>query len=137
IEANQLDNLITLCPPCHQRAEQSVRMRSGLNGLGYVLQHLAPLFLMCDITDIGLSTEPKSTLANGQPAIALYDMVPAGIGLSEKLYELHDKLLRNANELVLGCSCKEGCPSCVGPAGQNGIGGKNETIALLRYLIKI
>ena len=41
-QANQLDNLITLCPNCHQRVEQAVRIRSGLSGLGYVISHLAP-----------------------------------------------------------------------------------------------
>jgi DEAD/DEAH box helicase domain-containing protein len=135
IEANQLDNLITLCPNCHKLAEQSIRMRSGLAGLGYVLQHLAPLFLMCDINDIGLSSEPQSTLADGQPAVALYDMIPAGIGLSERLFEIYAQLLQNALELVSSCSCPDGCPSCVGPAGENGVGGKVETLALLRQLV--
>jgi DEAD/DEAH box helicase domain-containing protein len=135
IEANQLDNLITLCPNCHKLAEQSIRMRSGLAGLGYVLQHLAPLFLMCDINDIGLSSEPQSTLADGQPAVALYDMIPAGIGLSERLFEIYAQLLQNALELVSSCSCPDGCPSCVGPAGENGVGGKAEALALLRQLV--
>jgi DEAD/DEAH box helicase domain-containing protein len=134
IEANQLDNLITLCPACHQRAEASIRMRSGLFGLGYVLHHLAPLFLMCDIGDIGLDADPKSALTDGLPAVAIYDMVPAGIGLSERLFEIQDRLLANAYELVSSCSCRDGCPSCVGPAGENGTGGKAETLALLRHL---
>jgi DEAD/DEAH box helicase domain-containing protein len=134
IEANQLDNLITLCPNCHKLAEHSIRMRSGLAGLGYVLQHLAPLFLMCDINDIGLSSEPQSSLADGQPAVALYDMIPAGIGLSERLFEVHQTLATNALELVTGCECLEGCPGCVGPAGENGIGGKAETLAILNQL---
>lgn len=134
IEANQLDNLITLCPACHRRAEQSLRMRSGLAGLGYVLQHLAPLFLMCDIDDLGLNSDPQSPLADGQPAVALYDLIPAGIGLSEKLYEIQDILLCNAMELVSTCDCRDGCPGCVGPAGENGAGGKSETLALLGYL---
>ncbi len=47
-EANRIDNLITLCPPCHHRAETIVRIRSGLAGLSFVLQNLAPLYLMCD-----------------------------------------------------------------------------------------
>jgi len=134
VEANQLDNLITLCPACHRRAEQSLRMRSGLAGLGYVLQHLAPLSLMCDINDLGLNSDPQSPLADGQPAVALYDLIPAGIGLSEKLYEINEILLANAQELVSTCYCHDGCPSCVGPAGENGAGGKAETLALLGYL---
>ncbi|MBC7236491.1 MAG: DEAD/DEAH box helicase, partial [Chloroflexi bacterium] len=45
--ANRLENLITLCPACHQQAEQQVAVRGTLAGLGRVLSHLLPLFLMC------------------------------------------------------------------------------------------
>ncbi|HLF74814.1 MAG TPA: DEAD/DEAH box helicase, partial [Anaerolineales bacterium] len=57
-QANRLENLITLCPSCHRKAEQNVRMRSGLAGLAYVLGNLAPLFLMCDTGDLGTHVEP-------------------------------------------------------------------------------
>jgi DEAD/DEAH box helicase domain-containing protein len=43
-------------------------------------------------------------------------------------------LIARAYELVNECDCKEGCPSCVGPAGENGVGGKEETLALLAAL---
>ena len=57
-EANRLENLTTLCPSCHHKVEQNVRMRSGLAGLAYVLGNLAPLFLMCDTGDLGTHVEP-------------------------------------------------------------------------------
>lgn len=132
--ANQLSNLTTLCPPCHRRAELSVSIRNGLAGLTYVLQNLAPLFLMCDISDLGASYDPLSPLADKQPTVVIYDLVPGGIGLSESLYDIHDDLVRRAYELVTHCGCKNGCPSCIGPAGINGVGGKDETIALLSAL---
>ncbi|MBX3000786.1 MAG: DEAD/DEAH box helicase [Caldilineaceae bacterium] len=53
-EANQLSNLTLLCRRCHQRVEAGVRTRTGLDGLAYALQNLAPLFLMCDRSDIGV-----------------------------------------------------------------------------------
>lgn len=134
IEANQLENLITLCPNCHNRVELAVKIRSGLAGLGYVLHNLAPLFLMCDVSDLGAQVDPLSPVADKQPAVVLYDMVPAGIGLSDAVYDLHDELIRRAYELVTRCGCTSGCPSCVGPAGPNGTGGKEETIALLAAL---
>ena len=135
-EANRLDNLITLCPNCHRRAELVVRLRSGLAGLAYVLGHLAPFFLMCDARDIGVHSDPQSPLANGQPAIVIYDRVPAGIGFSERLFELHDELLARAHELVVACACEDGCPSCVGPGGENGYGGKRAACALLLALVR-
>jgi DEAD/DEAH box helicase domain-containing protein len=133
--ANQLDNLVTLCPECHRKAEQNVRMRSGLAGLATVLGQLAPLFLMCDAGDLGVHFDPQAAFAEGQPAVILYDQVPAGIGFSQKLFDIHSDLLQRALELVQECKCEDGCPSCVGPAGENGVGGKKETLEIIRQLV--
>jgi DEAD/DEAH box helicase domain-containing protein len=133
--ANNLANLTTLCQECHKKAEANVRVRSGLAGLGYVLASLAPLFLMCDSEDLGLHIEPEAFAVNGLPTLVLYDQVPAGIGFSERLFELHAELLARGLEHVQSCPCEDGCPSCVGPGGENGLGGKAETLALLRQLV--
>ncbi len=132
-EANRMDNLITLCPSCHHKAETNLRMKTGLAGLATVLGQLAPLFLMCDSGDLGIYADPSSAVF-GHPSVVLYDQVPAGIGFSQKLFEIHDELLRRALELVQECECEQGCPSCVGPAGENGVGGKQETLAILEQL---
>ena len=134
-QANRMENLVTLCPTCHHQAEQNVRVRSGLAGLGSVLGQLAPLFLMCDPGDLGLHTDP-SLATLGQPGVVIYDDVPAGIGFSQKLFELHEELVQRGLELVQECECEDGCPSCVGPAGENGMGGKAETLAILRELVR-
>lgn len=133
--ANNLSNLITLCPECHKKAEANVRVRSGLAGLGYALASLAPLFLMCDSEDLGLHIEPEAFAVNGLPSLVLYDQVPAGIGFSERLFELHADLLAHGLAHIQSCPCEDGCPSCVGPGGENGLGGKAETLALLRQLV--
>lgn len=134
-EANRLENLTTLCPSCHHKVEQNVRMKSGLAGLAYVLGNLAPLFLMCDSGDLGTHIEPVENQTFGQPTVAIYDSVPAGIGFSQKLFELHDELLARAHELTSNCPCADGCPSCVGPGGENGGGGKQESLEILKRLI--
>ena len=134
IEANRLDNLITLCSSCHHKAEQNVRIRSGLAGLSYALSQLAPLFLMCDPSDLGVHTDAVGTI-RGAASVFLYDQVPAGIGFSQKLFEIHDELIVRTLELVSECECKDGCPSCVGPGGEHGYGGKQETIAILKELL--
>ncbi len=133
-QANRLTNLITLCPACHRRAEQRVRMRSGLAGLAFALGHLAPLFLMCDHGDVGVHSDPQAPLGDGRPTIVIYDHIPAGIGFSERLFTLHDELIQHARDLIEDCACADGCPSCVGPAGENGAGGKQATLALLESL---
>jgi DEAD/DEAH box helicase domain-containing protein len=111
-------------------------MRSGLAGLGYVLSQLAPLFLMCDPGDLGLHVDAAGAVF-GAPSVVLYDQVPAGIGFSQKLFEIHEELLARALQLVTECPCEDGCPSCVGPAGENGIGGKEETIEILKEIVRL
>ncbi len=132
--ANRLDNLITLCPTCHRRAEQAVRMGSGLAGLAYVLGNLAPFFVMCDSGDLGVQSDPVSPLGDGKPTVVIYDNIQAGIGLSERLFEMHSELLLRARETVSTCPCSDGCPSCVGPGGEIGVGSKRETLAILEAL---
>jgi DEAD/DEAH box helicase domain-containing protein len=134
VQGNQLANLITLCNSCHRKVETAVRVRSGLAGLAFTLGNLAPLFLMCDIGDLGIHSDPQSSLSEGKPTVILYDLIPGGIGLSERLYEIHSELMKKGLELVESCGCEDGCPSCVGPGGEGGSGGKRETLALLKQL---
>jgi len=134
-QANQIDNLVTLCPSCHRRAEAGQQTRSALSGLGYVLRNLAPLFLMCDPEDISVSAEQISPVTRA-PTLVVYERVPAGVGFSARLYELHDELLAAALELVRDCQCRSGCPACVGPPGDIGPDTKEVTRQLLAILTR-
>jgi DEAD/DEAH box helicase domain-containing protein len=96
LHANQIGNLVTLCPSCHRQVETAVRVRSSLAGLAFSLGHLAPLFLMCDRRDLGIHSDPKSPLCDGQPAVVIFDQAPAGIGRSERLKELQDDMVARA-----------------------------------------
>jgi DEAD/DEAH box helicase domain-containing protein len=131
--ANQLENLVTLCPSCHRRAEAGQQTRSALGGLAYVLQNLAPLFLMCDISDIQVSAEMINPLTKA-PTLVIYERVAAGVGFSQRLFEMHDELLAAALELVTDCRCRDGCPACVGPPGEIGPETKVVTRKLLQWL---
>lgn len=135
VMANAASNLVTLCHSCHQQAELSVRVRSGLAGAGYALRNLAPLLVMCDHEDLATLTEAKSVLNDGNPAILIYDKIPGGIGLSQRLFEQHQMLIQGALEMVNECPCQDGCPACVGPMGEEGFGGKAHALALLRSLL--
>lgn len=132
-EANHIDNLITLCPTCHHRAESARGKRSALGGLASALANIAPLYLMCDPRDLGVLTEARAK-GTKSPTVTLFDRLPEGLGLSERLYELHDELLQGALDLVQGCSCLDGCPVCVGPVGPGGQEVKVLTVQLLEAL---
>lgn len=133
-KANTASNLVTLCADCHALAENQVRVRSALSGLNHLLESLSPLMVMSDSGDLGSFFDPAARFAENQPAIIFYDNVPAGIGLTEYLFNHFDDLLLQAGGLVKTCECSEGCPSCVGPSFDLAGGGKKETQQLIQYL---
>jgi DEAD/DEAH box helicase domain-containing protein len=132
--ANDLDNLVTLCPSCHQRAESARGKRSALGGLAYALANIAPLYLMCDPRDLGVITEVRGSETKA-PTISLYDRIPEGLGFSERLYDIHTELLNGCLDLVRSCRCADGCPACVGPTGPGGGEVKTLTSRLLEALL--
>lgn len=132
--ANVLDNLITLCPSCHRRAERALAARSALSGLAYLLQHLAPLHLLCAPGDLGSAVQARAP-ETGLPRVTFYDRAPGGAGLSPRLYELLESLLKAALERVRACPCTDGCPGCVGPVGEQERGTKRRTERLLAGMV--
>ncbi len=101
--------------------------QAGLIGLGNVLRTVAAVLLMCDPRDLGAAISEERNLY-------LYDNYPGGIGQSEPLFRLCGRLLEQARELLAGCPCEAGCPSCVGPVGEAGEGGKQVAVRLLDEL---
>jgi DEAD/DEAH box helicase domain-containing protein len=135
LEANRLENLVTLCRSCHRRVEVDLLVLGTLSALAHVIGHIAPLYLMCDPRDIGVVSEVKSALC-GLPTCTIYDNAPGGLGFSEELYRLHDSLLLAARELVAACRCSRGCPSCVGPVAEVGEDAKANCLRLVELLLE-
>jgi len=132
--ANDVDNLVTLCPSCHRQAEAGQQTRTALGGLAYVLGNLAPLYLMCDPRDIQVTAENRNPLTQS-PTVVIYERIAAGVGFSQRLFVLYRHLLESAAELVNDCRCRDGCPACVGPPGEIGPDTKLATHQLLRVLL--
>ncbi len=132
-QANVLDNLATLCPSCHRQAEAGQQTRSALGGLAYVLGNLAPLYLMCDPSDIAVSADGRNPLTQA-PTLVIYEVVADGVGFSQRLFELQEMLFAAALELVQDCRCRDGCPACVGPPGDIGPDTKDVTRQLLKVM---
>lgn len=85
---------------------------------------------MCDPYDIRVVPQVKAVHTQ-KPTIYFYDRYPGGIGLSERLFEVHDELIRQAKSLIRGCTCLSGCPACVGPIEEVGLLGKEQALKLL------
>lgn len=105
-------------------------VQTALLGIANVLVHIAPLYLMCDPLDIRVVPQVKA-LHNKKPTIFFYDRYPGGVGLSERLYEVHRELLEEAEQLIRSCSCQSGCPACVGPIEEVGLLGKELALDML------
>jgi len=110
--------------------------QSGILGLGNALRTVAALLLMCDPRDLGVAlSEELAAAALFEPDLYLYDTYPGGIGQSAPLFRLAGRLLLQAAELLAGCACEAGCPSCVGPAGEVGDRGKEVASRILAELL--
>ena len=124
----------------------------GLRAVTYLLHHLAPIFLLCDIRDLGSWLGDTTPATSGvvatresakrrlmdadqfNPTIYLYDSHAGGIGLAEHVFEILPDLLRRGLATLEGCACRAGCPSCVGPVNEVGRRAKATAQALLRAL---
>jgi DEAD/DEAH box helicase domain-containing protein len=49
----------------------------------------------------------------GKSAIFIYDAYPGGVGLAQRGFEAILELLEKTWEVIKGCPCEEGCPSCI------------------------
>ena len=105
----------------------------ALIGIARLARSTAPLLLMCDSRDLGVVAQAQAPFT-GKPTLYLYDAVPGGVGLTERLYILSDALVRACGELVRDCVCIDGCPSCVGPVAEVGPRGKVAAGELLAAL---
>jgi len=89
----------------------------ALSGTGTLIRYIAPLFLLCDPRDLGISERVKDPHFRA-PALYIYDKYPGGTGLTESLANKMELLINAIYEALKHCSCRNGCPSCVG-AGAN------------------
>jgi len=127
------------------------------------MRQVAQLLLMCDRQDIGISigggdetdgkmgsevifrghSDPSSVVSSkndlrphfpDEPRVFIYDNYPGGIGFSEPLFRMHAELLSRTHELIAGCECEHGCPTCVGPVGNTGPLAKVVALRILDQL---
>jgi DEAD/DEAH box helicase domain-containing protein len=112
--------------------------QNGLNGLANVLRTIAAFLLMCDPRDLGcaLGQDISQGLKANEPDLFLFDNYPGGAGQSAPLFNLRRTLLERARGLIAACGCDSGCPSCTGPAGEIGEGGKSAALRIAGELLR-
>lgn len=109
-------------------------LQGALVGAANLLSIVAPLYLMCSPRDIRVVYQVKAPITD-KPTIFLYDSFPGGVGLSEKAFQMQGLLLEQALQVAKDCGCEDGCPGCVGPLAEVGIGGKQNAQKVLKELM--
>jgi DEAD/DEAH box helicase domain-containing protein len=92
--------------------KQQLDFAGGLHAVEHAMIAMAPLYAMCDRWDIGGVSTPVHPDTE-QPTIFIYDGFEGGIGISETLYAMIEKLFTATLQLISNCECTEGCPSCI------------------------
>ena len=63
----------------------------ALRGLANVMGKIAPLWVMCDTRDLRSISQVRAPFTE-RPTIYIYENIPGGVGLSEKLFSEHERL---------------------------------------------
>ncbi len=94
-------------------ALMGLRPVEGLVAVRNLMLVCLPMLAMCDRRDLSGIVESSNT---GAPTAFVYDRFLGGLGFAQKGYELFRELVAMCADLIKGCDCEEGCPSCVGLA---------------------
>ncbi len=135
-------------PPAAALAEVARHGRiatEGLWGIANVLRDVITIHAMCDVMDIGTAMDSRGT---GTPSVFVYDKYPGGLGFARKSYGLTETIMQGALDLITGCPCEAGCPSCVGApvlphttndpdaGGRGRIPDKEAALVLLHHMLE-
>ena len=89
---------------------------------------------MCDPRDISVVPMVRAPFSN-KATIYIYDRYPGGVGLSKKIYTIDQLLLEATLHHIESCSCKNGCPSCIGPPLEAGVSGKKSPCKIFMFIL--
>ncbi len=132
------------------------RRAAAALAVGHALHHGAAMLLMCDVNDLGHAvaaspgrgapgqwapvvggrgrvSQEVLAQASALPCVYLYDNMPGGAGLASQAHALGTTLFAQVIRIIEGCSCRGGCPTCLGIARTPGVSGPEpelETMAL-------
>ncbi|PKN72933.1 MAG: hypothetical protein CVU50_05235 [Candidatus Cloacimonetes bacterium HGW-Cloacimonetes-3] len=93
-------------------SKNNMNYKYDVDGVVFAFKNAAEIRTMSTYGDIGatlfMASDSKKT------ALIIYDKYRGGLGFAQKIFELVEEVIRDAIKMVAFCSCKHGCPSCVG-----------------------
>jgi DEAD/DEAH box helicase domain-containing protein len=84
----------------------------GIHAAEHAMIAMFPTAVLCDRRDVGGLSTPLHPYT-GAATIFVYDGYPGGVGLTRTGYEGFTDLATTTLQMLRGCPCAEGCPSCV------------------------
>lgn len=100
-----------------EKATFSDYLAEIISSISYMSKSILPLFLYCDRGDIGVADTLKSEYYE-MPGFFIYDKIPGGINLAKEASNFFPDIFRDFVNRIKSCSCKNGCPSCIGTGYQ-------------------
>ena len=117
LPSQSLETVATwLAPPdevVERLRSEGLVIGEALIGIANVLVEVVQIFVMCDAQDVGTVVDANCL---GRDALFLYDRYPGGMGFARKYMDRVSEVLETVRTVIRECSCKDGCPSCVGSA---------------------
>ena len=125
--------------------------RDGVVGLAFAMRNVAQLLLMCDGHDIGLSVDGGIARAldadrrdrrraggarDASRTSSSTTTIPAASASAGRCSTCTRCCSARTRELIAGCPCESGCPSCVGPEGNTGPHAKLVASEILDQLLR-
>lgn len=118
--------------------DRGLDIMGGLHAVEHASIAMLPFLAMCDRDDIGgLSTNEHPD--TGHATVFIHDAYPGGMGLAETGYNRIEDLLHRTLDLIQGCACKSGCPSCIHSpkcGNMNEPLDKEAALAILKSLLR-
>jgi len=124
-----------LPPQAVARLSDPAQRAGAALAAAHAMRHVAALLLMCDVGDLrhavtaghpaawGIALDgmqgPDALAqleAGGVPHVMLLDRNPGGAGLSVHAFAMGASFFDHVIEVVKGCGCDDGCPTCMGPS---------------------
>jgi DEAD/DEAH box helicase domain-containing protein len=93
--------------------DEGLPVGDALTGIANVVVEVAPLFVMCDVQDIGAVVDARNL---GRDALFVHDRYPGGMGYASRCLERFEEMMGTVRDVIRDCGCEDGCPSCVGAA---------------------
>ena len=110
----ETEGLWMTIPDCARIAVENafLHFMGAIHAVEHAAIGIMPLLVMADRNDFGgISTPMHAGL--GTPAVFIYDGLPGGAGLSAQAFRNMEDLFFHTLNVVAGCACETGCPSCV------------------------